>query len=74
MTRDIRKSLDYFKKLTKSKTSRKGNIYANELQELFNIALEKATRPSGRIDTYTFAMTFWEVGYSMGYKCAKNGK
>jgi hypothetical protein len=74
MTRDIRKSLDYFKKLTKSKTSRKGNIYSNELQELFNIALEKATRPSGRIDTYVFAMTFWEVGYAMGYKCAKNGK
>jgi hypothetical protein len=74
MTRDIRKSLDYFKKLTKSKTSRKGSIGANELQELFNIALEKATRPSGRIDTFTFAITFWEVGYAMGYKCAKNGK
>lgn len=74
MTRDIRKSLDYFKKLTKSKTSRKGSICANELQELFNIALEKATRPSGRIDTFTFAITFWEVGYAMGYKCAKNGK
>lgn len=74
MTRSIRKSLEQFDHLTKSKTSRKGVIYANELQELFNIALEKATRPSGRIDTYTFAMTFWEVGYAMGYKCAKNGK
>lgn len=59
MTRSIRKSLEQFDKLTESKTSRKGVIYADELQELFEVASEKN-------NMFDFVYIFWKVGYVMG--------
>lgn len=67
MTRSIRKSLEYFDHLTESKTSRKGIIYAEELQELMNVAKEQN-------NIFDFVYIFWKVGYAMGYKCAKNAR
>ncbi len=67
MTRSIRKSLEQFDKLTESKTSRKGVIYADELQELFEVASEKN-------NLFDFVYIVWKVGYAMGYKCAKNAR
>ena len=67
MKRSIRKSLEQFEELTKSKTSRKGVIYADELQELVEVASEEN-------NLFDFVYIIWKVGYAMGYKCAKNAR
>lgn len=72
MRRNLEKSLQEFDELTKGKTSRKGIIRANELQELLFLALKESDKWGGKLQLMDLIYTPWKAGYVAGYKCAKN--
>ena len=72
MRRNLEKSLEEFEKLTEKKTSRKGIIRADELQDVLFLSLKESAKWGDKLQIVELIYTPWKIGYIAGYKAAKN--
>lgn len=72
MARNLEKSLEEFEQMTQKKTSRKGRISADELQDVLFLSLKESAKWGAKPQIMDLIYTPWKIGYIAGYKAAKN--
>lgn len=72
MARNLEKSLEEFEQMTQKKTSRKGRISADELQDVLFLSLKESAKWGANPQIMELIYTPWKIGYIAGYKAAKN--